>query len=128
MTAVRAVLIGVAGALLCAVLQAQRPEIRLGAALATGLCVVTLCLDGLRDGVSLLGALCSQAALEEDYAQAMIRATGVAILVEFGAQLCRDAGESALAGRIELAGRVTLLGIAAPMLISLTQRLGGMMA
>lgn len=57
----------------------------------------------------------------------MIRAVGVAIVAEFGAQLCRDAGEGALAGRVEMAGRVTMLTLALPLLTDLVTRLSAMM-
>ena len=122
----RAVLIGVAGALLGSLLR-RWPELRMGVAMAAGLCVLLLCLDGLREGARALGALAAQAGLAEGKAAAMLRATGIAVLVEFGVQLCRDAGESALAGRIELAGRVTLLGIALPILSELTGQLAALL-
>ena len=43
-------------------------------------------------------------------------ATGVSLVAEFAAHLCEDAGEKALAGRVELAVRVTLFAMAAPLL------------
>ena len=122
----RAVLIGVVGALLASTL-GGRPELRMGVTIAAGLCVAFFCLDGLREGVEALRRLSGQAGLEGGHAAAMIRATGIAVLVEFGAQLCRDAGESALAGRVELAGRVALMGIALPILAELTGRLGALL-
>ncbi len=118
----RAVLICVAGALAASLL-GGRPEMKLGVTIAAGLCAAMLCLDGLRDGARTLQALSRQAGLEDGCAAAMLKATGVAMLAEFGAQLCRDAGESALAGRVEMAGRVTLMGIALPLLSGLTGRL-----
>ena len=123
----RAVMVCVAGALLASLL-GKSPALRMTVAIAAGLCAVGLCLPGLREGAITLDRLSAQAGLTEDHASAMIRATGVAVLAEFGAQLCRDAGESALAGRVELAGRVALLGIALPILAELTERLGALLA
>ncbi len=126
MAAVRAVLICAAGALMATLLGGQRPAMRLCVVIAAGLCVAAFCLDDLRAGVETLSGLCGQAGLSGDHTNALIRATGVAVLVEFGAQLCRDAGEGALAVRVELAGRVTLLGIALPILAELMERLSGL--
>ena len=123
----RAVMVCVAGALLASLL-GKSPALRMTVAIAAGLCAVGLCLPGLREGAITLDRLSAQAGLTEDHASAMIRATGVAVLAEFGAQLCRDAGESALAGRVEMAGRVALLGIALPILAELTERLGALLA
>lgn len=124
---IHAVLVCVAGALLASLL-GKNPALRMSVVIATGLCAVGLCVDGIREGVAALSRLSTQAGLTGAHASAMIRATGIAVLAEFGAQLCRDAGESALAGRVELAGRVALMGVALPVLAELTERLGALMA
>ena len=47
-----------------------------------------------------------------------------AIAAELGAQLCADAGEAALAGRIELASRVATLGLCLPLAADIARSLG----
>ena len=123
MAAVQVAALCVAGALLCAALRAQKPEMAMVCALATGLAALMGCLDGLSGAVQAVRTLSGRSGLPEDSTQVLIRATGVALLSDFAAQLCRDAGESALAGRVELTGRVTLLTLAAPLLIGLTAQL-----
>ena len=123
MNGLKAVLLCVAGALVCAVLKQQKPEFRMAAALAVGLVAVGLSLDGLRSGVDLLRQLASDAGMGSDSLSLLVRATGIALIADFGAQLCRDAEESALAGRVELAGRVALLGLSMPLLSGLTGQL-----
>ena len=123
---VRAVAVCVAGALLASLL-GKTPALRMGVTLAAGLCAAGLCVEGIRAAATALGTLAAQAGLENGHASAMLRATGIAALAEFGAQLCRDAGESALAGRVELAGRVALTGVALPILLELTERLGALL-
>ena len=54
----------------------------------------------------------------------MDKGAGIAIVAELGSQLCMDAGESALAGRVALASRVAMLGLCAPMLAELASLLG----
>jgi stage III sporulation protein AD len=123
MTAIRIVLICVAGAIISAVLKAQKPELSLGVAIATGLCALFLSVDGLKQAVATISSLANSAGIQSESASLLIRATGVTLIAEFGAQLCKDAGESALAGRIEMGGRVVLLGMAAPLLTDLTGQL-----
>ena len=38
----------------------------------------------------------------------------MAYLVQFGAEICRDAGESAIGSRVELGGRVLILSLTLP--------------
>ena len=123
MEAVRAALICAAAALVCSLI--PRPEMRLGVVIAAGLCVMAFCLQPLREGAAMLRTLGAQSGA--DTGGVMIRAVGVAIVAEFGAQLCRDAGEGALAGRVELAGRATMLTLALPLLTDLVTRLSAMM-
>ncbi len=127
MTGMKAVFLCVAGALVCAILRTQKPELRLAAAIAVGLVAAGLSMDGLRSGVEELMNLSRQTGMDEDSIFLLIRATGIAMIADFGAQLCQDAGESALAGRVELAGRVALMGMSAPLLTSLTGRLTGLL-
>ena len=123
MEAVRAALICASAALICSLI--PRPEMRLGVVIAAGLCVMAFCLQPLREGAAMLRMLGAQSGA--DTGGVMIRAVGVAIVAEFGAQLCRDAGEGALAGRVELAGRATMLTLALPLLTDLVTRLSAMM-
>lgn len=45
----------------------------------------------------------------------VVKATGVCLLTQLTADTCRDAGETALAGKAELAGRFVLLALAVPL-------------
>ena len=51
-----------------------------------------------------------------DVAGLVLKGAGISIVSELGAQLCMDAGERALAGRITLASRLAMLTLCAPML------------
>jgi len=127
MPAVKAAFLCVAGALVCALMRTQKPEFRLAAALSVGLAALFLSLDGIREGVSAMRALTEQSGTGAEASSLLIRATGISLIAEFGAQLCRDADESALAGRVELAGRVALLGMCLPLLSQLTSRLASLL-
>jgi len=119
---IRAVMLCAAGALVCAVIRHQRPEFRLAVAAAVGLAAVGLSMDGIGSGVDSLRALAEEAGMERESVSVLIRATGLALIAEFGAQLCRDADESALAGRVELAGRAALMGMTAPLMTGLLRQ------
>lgn len=115
----RAALLCVAGAILCSVLRPQKPEMALTLAAATGIVAVGMCLPVMRETVEILRTMFRQTGVE--HLDAMIKATGIGVVSEFAAQLCRDAGESALAGRAEMAGRLALALLAAPMILQLVQ-------
>lgn len=128
MAAVQAVVLCVAGALVCVLLRVQKPEFRMAVSLAAALAALSLMLPELEGAAQLMGLLSEQSGMGNDSLKVLFRSTGIALLAEAGAQICRDADEQALAGRIELAARVVLLSMTAPLLTALMQDLTGLMS
>ena len=50
------------------------------------------------------------------YLSVVLKAAGICFITQLTADTCRDAGETALAGKAELAGRVLMLLTAVPLL------------
>jgi len=46
----------------------------------------------------------------------MFKCTGVGLLCAFGAEICRDSGESALGAKIELVGKCTMTALCLPLI------------
>jgi len=55
------------------------------------------------------------------YLQTLLRIVGLAYLAEFGAQVCRDAGEGNIAARIEFAAKVIILVLAVPIIVAVME-------
>ena len=109
----------VAVAMICTALRTQRPELATAVSLAGGLAALAMLLSQgsqaigwIRDFQTLLGD-------DGDIAAVVLKGAGIAIVAEMGAQLCMDAGESALAGRVALASRLATLGLCVPMVTEL---------
>ncbi len=54
-------------------------------------------------------ALLSNNLIDGEFAQVLLKALGIALLTQTAADVCRDAGENGLAGKVELCGQVLLL-------------------
>lgn len=122
---VRITALCVAVAMICAALRLQRPELATALSLAGGLAAVLLLLTeagGLTEWIAAFQALMPR---DRDIAAIVLKGAGIAVLSEMGEQLCADAGERALAGRIALAARVAMLGLCAPLIGELTGLIGG---
>ena len=57
--------------------------------------------------------------LNSDYIMLIFKVVGIAYIIQLAAQICTDAGESAIASKVELAGRVMILLAAAPTAFSI---------
>lgn len=116
----------VAAAMICALLRVQRPELATAVALAAGAAVVAMLAGQMQaalPGLEALGRAFQN--MDPDIRSAVLRGAGIAVIADLGAQLCRDAGESALAGRVTLIARVSMLALCAPLLSALAELLGG---
>ncbi len=127
MEVVRLVLLCVAAALVAAMLRVDRPEMAAAVAMAAGTVAFLMAAGDLKTVADAARALASGAGVSGESTMIMLRAAGIALIAEFGAQLSRDAGESALAGRIELGARVALAAMSVPLITSLVTRLASLM-
>ena len=118
----------VATAMICAALRVQRPEMATALSLAAGVAVLAMLLGELTRAAEGLSVLRDRLGADADIAAVLLKGAGVAVLSELGAQLCADAGETALAGRVTLAARVAMLALCAPLLTELVDAVGGALA
>lgn len=81
-------------------------------------------LSTLRAAFSALG---QRAGIADSQLALLIKIIGLAYLAEFGAQLCRDAGEGAAALKIELAAKIAILLQALPVIADIIQSVLGLL-
>lgn len=108
---------------LSVVIKQIRPEIALQLSILAGAVIFILILNKIKVIVDLLQNLADQANISSYYLLIVLKIVGVAYLAEFGSQICRDAGESALATKIELAAKVGVIILAIPIIVAITESL-----
>ena len=110
------------------VLRAYRPELGLQIAVAAGVLILMLTLDELIALSSFLSETLVRFQIDPGYLKVMLKVIGTAYLAQFAADLCRDAGENAVAGKVELAGRVLILALCLPVLMSILEMVGSILS
>ena len=105
------------------VLKQFRPEIALQLSILAGAIIFILILSKVKVIIDLLQTLADQANISSYYLLIVLKIVGVAYLAEFGAQICRDAGEGALATKIEIAAKVGVIVLAIPIIAAITESL-----
>lgn len=106
-------------ALLCAVLRQTRPDMALTLTLAAGAALLLSYISGLWRVAEAMTSLGGRAGLESGFVATLCKVLGVALLGEFGAQVCRDADQGALAHKVELGARLILTLMALPVIGSI---------
>lgn len=120
MEIVQIVGIGIVATILTVLLrQANRPEFALIISAITGLIIFSMLIDKIKYIIDTLSNLSRNANMEFTYFSTILKIIGIAYIVEFGAQISRDAGENAIASKIELGGKVIMMVLAMPIILAL---------
>ena len=86
--------IGIVSTILVVLLrQSNRSEFALLVSLATGIIIFSMILGKLKYVVETLSQLIKNTNIEFTYFSIILKIIGIAYIVEFGAQISRDAGE-----------------------------------
>lgn len=85
-------------------------------------CVLFLfLLDKVQYLLDEIQKLAQQASVKNVYVETLLKIIGIAYIAEFGVQITKDAGQKAIASKIELGGKVLILVLAVPILTALIE-------
>ncbi len=102
--------------LLILIIRGQRPEIAVQISITLATVIFLLVLAKIEVVLNLFRDLADKANISQMYLNPILKIIGLAYITEFGAQVCRDAGEGAVAGKIEFAGKVLVMVMAIPII------------
>jgi len=108
-------------------LKKQNPEIALLITIASSVLLFLMILPELAIAMGALSQLGEMFEGGARYVSLVLRVIGVAYMAELGASVCTDAGESAIAMKIDMAGRVIILVMALPIIIDIVGIVTGLL-
>ena len=73
-----------------------------------------------------LAALAKKTNIDEGIYKTVIKITGIAYITQSSAELCKDTGEGALAGKVELFGKILICSLALPAVSALIEVISDM--
>lgn len=117
------VAIGLIATVLIVVVKSQRPELAVLLSVAAGIILFLLVLGKIGSILDIIRDLASRAGISMVYLGTILKIMGIAYIAEFGAQICRDAGEGAVATKIEFASKVLIMVLAVPIVVAVLQAL-----
>jgi len=114
---------GLLAAVLIVLIRQHRPELALLLSIGAGAVLFILVLGKIGAVIDVLRDLAARANVNMVYLGVVLKIVGIAYIGDFGAQLCRDAGEGALAAKIEFAAKVLILVLAVPIVLAVMDSL-----
>lgn len=101
--------------------KSYRPELGQQIAVAAGLMFLLFAIGQLDQAYGMVRQWLSRYGLPQEFFSVIIKVTGVVYLIQFAADICRDCGETAMAGKVELAGRAIILVLCLPVIGSILE-------
>ena len=105
--------------ILIVILKENKKEFALVLSIAAGILILLFSLDKMNGIISMLYDLVEKSGINSSFLVIILKVTGIAYLVEFGKNICTDAGQSAIATKLEIAGKILIVSISLPIFTSL---------
>ncbi|AIM15565.1 stage III sporulation protein AD [Bacillus sp. X1(2014)] len=86
-----------------------------------GCTIFLFLIDKIYEIIHMLERLALNAKVNLVYVETILKIIGIAYIAEFAVQVTKDAGQGAVASKIELAGKVIILAMAIPILTVLIE-------
>ena len=113
--------IGLISLIIIIILKQYRPEYTIYISIIAGILIIMLSMDKLTGIINILTTLSNKTGLNSQYLGILLKITGIAILTEFAVSICNDAGESAIATKIDLGGKIIIISISIPIIVALLE-------
>lgn len=119
--------LGLITTFLALVVKEQKPMFAFLLSVFVGVVIFIFLIDQIYLIVTMLQKIAVNANINMVYVQTILKIIGIAYIAEFGAQIAKDAGQGAIASKIELAGKVFILVMAIPIITAIIETVIGLL-
>lgn len=113
--------IGICGTVLALTVKQYRPELAIAVPVLSAAAILLLCVPYLSSVLTMFQNIAEESGIDTAYVKIVIKIIGVAYICQFASDICRDAGESSIAGKIELGGKVVIITLSMPIIYGLLE-------
>lgn len=126
MEVIKIVGVSIFAVIMIIILKNYRPEMALVLSIITGIGIMLYAISKMSSVINVLNDLVSKSGVNTDFLLIIIKVIGIAYMVEFGKNVCIDAGQSSIATKLEMAGKVVIVVLTIPLISSLVNVLVGL--
>ncbi|WKA46451.1 stage III sporulation protein AD [Geobacillus zalihae] len=118
--------LGLIATFLIVLLQEQKSNLAFLLTVFVGCTIFLLLVDQISSILAMLRKMAEGAHIQMVYLETMLKIIGIAYIAEFAAQISKDAGQGAIAAKIELGGKIVILALAVPILTAIIEAVIGL--
>ena len=113
--------IGLIALVIVVILKQYRPEYTIYVSIIAGVLILFLAMEKLYGIINLLQSISDKTYINKQFLGILLKITGIAIITEFAVSICTDAGEKAIASKIEIGSKVIIIAMSIPIISSLLE-------
>ena len=113
--------IGLVALVIVIILKQYRPEYAIYVSIIAGILILFLSMEKLSGVINLLQSISDNTFINKQFLEILLKITGIAIITEFAVSVCSDAGEKAIASKIEIGSKVIIITMSIPIISSLLE-------
>ena len=120
----KAVVIGVAGAVLTLIIKRTNPELSTVLTLSVCMVIAGMSLKVFSSISEVLELVELGTDFSSAYAAPILKCVGIGITARLGADLCKDSGQEAVASGVEICGAICALYVSLPLIKTMLRMIG----
>ena len=113
--------IGLIALVIVIILKQYRPEYAIYVSIIAGVLILVLAMEKFSGIINLLKSISDKTYINKQFLGILLKITGIAIITEFAVSICSDAGEKAIASKIEIGSKVIIVAMSIPIISSLLE-------
>lgn len=117
---------GILAAALCVIVRQIKPESAVFVGIAAGVAILGMVITTAAPSIRAISELAETAGIDGEFTRVLLKALAVCYITTLSADCARDAGESAVASKLELGGRISIAAISLPVFTSLADMVTGL--
>ncbi|MBQ7096560.1 MAG: stage III sporulation protein AD [Clostridia bacterium] len=110
--------LGLSAAIISVFVKNWRAELSMQISLIAAVVIFFTVLPYMKTVFSVFEDISDRIGLDGSYMKIVLKVIGIAYVTQLGAELCRDAGESAIASKIEFGGKIMIVALSVPVMYS----------
>ena len=113
--------IGLIALVIVVILKQYRSEYTIYVSIIAGVLILFFAMEKLSGIINLLQSISDKTYINKQFLGILLKITGIAIITEFAVSVCTDAGEKAIASKIEIGSKVIIIAMSIPIVSSLLE-------
>lgn len=121
---IKAVVIGVAGAVLTLIIKRTNPELSTVLTLTVCMVIVGMSMKVFSSVSEVLDLVELGSGFSSAYTAPVLKCVGIGITARLGSDICKDSGQEAVASSVEICGAICALYVSLPLIKTMLRMIG----